>query len=124
MRRRLAEYHSLWQEKAGDDHPMIPVRAHGGRREPGGERGPRASFRSRLSIHFYPNGHGRQYPHLSYSSQGRLCGAFTFTHGGDYMATATVPYYHINPFRVRLIPEGFENNISHGSIPVSTMMPV
>ena len=38
MRRRLAEHHGLWQEKAGDNHPMIPVRAHGGRKEPSGER--------------------------------------------------------------------------------------
>ena len=38
MRGRLAEHRGLWQEEAGDDYPMVPVRAHGGRKETGGNR--------------------------------------------------------------------------------------
>ena len=30
---RLAEHRGLWQEKSGDDYPVVPVGAHGGRRE-------------------------------------------------------------------------------------------
>ena len=41
---RLAEYRGLWQEKAGDDYPVVPVGAHGGRRESGGgQSGPSKS---------------------------------------------------------------------------------
>lgn len=35
---RLAEHRSLWQEKTGDDYPMVPVGAHGGRRESSGRQ--------------------------------------------------------------------------------------
>jgi len=38
LRWRLAEHRGLRQEKAGDDYPVVPVGAHGGRREPSGRQ--------------------------------------------------------------------------------------
>ena len=44
VRGRLAEYYSLGQEKGGDNYPMVPVRAHGGRwRSSGKQSGPSKS---------------------------------------------------------------------------------
>lgn len=41
---RVSEYHSLRQEKGGDDNPVVPVRAHGGRKESNGRQsGPQKS---------------------------------------------------------------------------------
>ena len=34
----LPEYRGLRQEKTGNDHPVVPVGAHDGRREPGGRQ--------------------------------------------------------------------------------------
>ena len=44
LRWRLAEHRGLWQEKSGNDYPVVPVGAHGGRRESsGGQSGPSKS---------------------------------------------------------------------------------
>ena len=39
LRWRLTEHRGLRQEKSGDDYPVVPVGAHGGRRESSGKQG-------------------------------------------------------------------------------------